>query len=86
MAYCLKNCIDSVIHPDQSGFLKGTNIGNNVRLLLDVIEYTDSNKLPGAVLLLDIENSFDSVSHEFLFSVLEYFNFGENFIQNILLF
>ena len=81
MANRLKNCIDSVIHPDQSGFLKGRNIGNNVRLLLDVIEYTDFNKLPAAVLLLDIEKAFDSVSHEFLFSVLEYFNFGKNFIQ-----
>ena len=77
MANRLKNCIDSVIHPDQSGFLKGRNIGNNVRLLLDVIEYTDFNKLPAAVLLLDIEKAFDSVSHEFLFSVLEYFNLGK---------
>ena len=55
LANRLKNCIDSVIHPDQSGFLKGRNIGNNVRLLLDVIEYTDFNKLPAAVLLLDIK-------------------------------
>ena len=81
MANRLKNCIDSVIHPDQSGFLKGRNIGNNVRLLLDVIEYTDFNKLPAAVLLLDIEKAFDSVSREFFVSVLEYFNFGKNFTQ-----
>ena len=81
MANRLKNCIDSVIHHDQSGFLKGRNIGNNVRLLLDVFEYTDFDKLPAAVLLLDIEKAFDSVSHEFLFNVLEYSNFGKNFIQ-----
>ena len=81
MANRLKNCIDSLIHSDQSGFLKGRNIGNNVRLLLDVIDYTKINDLPAAVLMLDIEKAFDSVRHEFLFTVLEYFNFGENFIQ-----
>ena len=81
MANRLKNCIDSVIHPDQSGFLKGRNIDNNVRLPLDVIEYTNFNKLPTAVLLLDIEKAIDSVSHEFHFSVLECFDFGKKFIQ-----
>ena len=33
------------------------------------------------ILLLDIHKAFDSVSHEFLFKVLNHFNFGENFIR-----
>ena len=33
------------------------------------------------VLLLYIEKAFDCVSHEFLLKVLDYFNFGENFIK-----
>ena len=51
--------------------LKRSNIGNTVRLLLDVIDYKNINDLPAAVLMLDIENG---VSHGFL-TVLEYFNF-----------
>ena len=42
MANRLKsNCLTSVFHEDQSGFLKGRNIANNVRLLADIIDYTE---------------------------------------------
>ena len=47
--------------------MKGRNISNNIRLIMDVIEYTEFNEIPGAILLLDIEKAFDSVSHNFLF-------------------
>ena len=81
MANRLKECIGNLIHPDQTGFLKGRNIGNNIRLLLDVIDFTEVNSLLAAIVLLDIHKAFDSVSHEFLFKVLNHFNFGENFIR-----
>jgi len=81
MANRLKACIGNLIHFDQSGFLKGRNIGNNIRLLLDIIDFTEHNNLPAAVVLLDIQKAFDSVSHEFLFKVLDYLNFGDNFIK-----
>ena len=32
--------MSNLINPDQSGFLKGRNIGTNIRLILDIIEYT----------------------------------------------
>ena len=81
MADRLKNCMGDLIHDSQSGFLKGRNIGNNIRLLMDIIDYTEANNIPGALLLLDIEKAFDSVSHEFLLRVLEKFNFGNNFMK-----
>ena len=67
LANRLKTCLLSLINPDQSGFLKRRYIGNNIRLILDIIDYTDANDIPGAILRLDIEKAFDSVSHEFLF-------------------
>ena len=48
---------------------------------MDVIEYTEINDIPGAILLLDIYKAFDSVNHDFLFEVLKRFNFGETFIK-----
>jgi hypothetical protein len=30
-----------------------------------MIQYTESNDVPGAILLLDIEKAFDSVNHDF---------------------
>ena len=81
LANRLKKCIHKLIHPDQSGFLKGRNIGSNIRLILDIIDYTDFNDIPGAILLLDIERAFDSVNHDFLFQVLRHFNFGDQFFS-----
>ena len=79
----LKRSLHYLIHPDQSGFMKGRNIRHNIRLILDMIEYTDLTDTPGLILLLDIEKAFDSVSHNFLFQTLEHFNFGNNFINSI---
>ena len=75
---CFINCL---IHTDQSAFLKGRNISHNVRLIFDIIEYTEANNIPGAILLLDIEKAFDSVNHNFLFQTLKQFNFGDNFLS-----
>ena len=35
----LKHVLQSVIHSDQTGYLKGRYIGENVRLLFDIIEH-----------------------------------------------
>ena len=77
----LQKCLSYLIHSDQSGFLKGRNIGSNVRLIIDILEYTDAKDIPGAILLLDIQKAFHSVSHEFLFRVLKRFNFSGKFID-----
>ena len=76
-----KHCMGSLIHTEQSGFLKGRNIGNNIRLILDIIEYCDKNDLPGSIILLDIEKAFDSVKHDFLIESLKQFNFGDKFVN-----
>ena len=86
LANRVKKILSDLIHPDQSGFLKGRNIGNNVRLIIDIIEYTESEQIPGAILLLDIKKAFDSVSHDFLCCVLRKFNFSNEFIDWIKVF
>ena len=55
-------------------------VGENIRLLYDVINYTEKQQVPGMLLLIDFEKAFDSVSWEFLFKVLEYFCFGKSLI------
>ena len=81
LAERIKRFIHSLIYSDQSGFLKGRNISHNDRLIFDIIEYTQTNEVPGAILLLDIEKAFDSVDHNFIFQTLKQFNFGDNFIE-----
>ena len=83
MAKRLNSCLHQIIHDDQTGLMKGRNIGSNIRTIIDVIEYCDANQIPGSIILLDIEKAFDSVDHDYLFQVLHHFNFGDCFINYI---
>ena len=48
MANRLKSFLHEIIHEDQTGFMKGRNTGNNIRTIIDLIEYCDSNDIPGS--------------------------------------
>ena len=48
----LKVMLPKIIHEDQEGFMKGRYIGKNIRLLYDVLQYAETNKLPGLRFLL----------------------------------
>ena len=48
----IESTLSSLIHTDQTGFVKGRFIGQNVRLLNDIREYADAKKLPGVLLIL----------------------------------
>ena len=67
--------LPNIIHSDQSGFIKGRYIGQNVRLLCDIMEYSDTNKLPGILLFRDFKKAFDSIEWKFIDKSLELFNF-----------
>ena len=75
----LKLVLPKLINEDQTGFISGRFIGENIRLLYDVINYTERNNLPGMLVLVDFEKAFDSVAWDFLFDVLNYFKFGVSF-------
>lgn len=74
----LKSVLPEIIHEDQKGFLPGRFIGENLRMLYDILFYTDANNIPGLLLLIDFEKAFDSVSWSFMQKCLDYFNFGPN--------
>ena len=67
--------------PRQSAYVPGRLIGEPIRFISDIVEYTDKMNIPCYMFAADIEKAFDSVSHAFLISVLRKFGFGPNFIQ-----
>ena len=71
LANRLKKCMNNLISQDQSGFLKGRYIGTNIRLIMDVIEYSEMYDIPGAIALIDIEKAFDSVRYDFFVESIE---------------
>ena len=53
------------IHSDQTGFIKDRYIGQNIRLLSDLMEYTDAKTISGIFLFVDFEKAFDSIEWSF---------------------
>lgn len=80
IAFKMKAVLDKLVHENQKGFIAGRYIGENTRLLYVMLQYLEENNMPGLLMLIDFEKAFDSVSWEFIFNVLNYFNFGKYFI------
>ena len=50
--------IDILIDKDQTGFIKGRFIGENTRLIYDIMNFTEQNDIPGLLVLIDFEKAF----------------------------
>ena len=81
LAIRLHGVLPSIINIDQSGFLKDRYIGENIRTIADIIDYTSLKQKPGIILLLDFEKAFDTIRWSFIVDSLKIFNFGPEFIQ-----
>ena len=82
----MKKVLDILINDSQTGFLKGRYIGENIRTIFETIEHLNDENKPGLIFFADFEKAFDSIDHDFIFKVLNYFNFGDSFISWIRLF
>ena len=78
--------MNTLINSSQTGFLKGRYIGENIRTICEVIENLNNEDKPGLIFFADFEKAFDSIDHDFIFKSLNYFNFGNSFINWIKLF
>ena len=81
LALRVRKVLNSLIHSDQTAYLKDRYIGESVRLISDILEYTDDNDIEAILFSADFEKAFDSIDHCFLFSVLKSLGFGPDFIQ-----
>ena len=81
LANRLKKVLPHIINFDQSGFLKGRFIGENIRLFLDIIDYCKINFLKGIALSIDFEKAFDSIEWNFLQVCLQKFGFKNDLIR-----
>ena len=79
LASRLQAVIPELVSPNQTGYIKGRYIGDNIRTIYDIIEFSSLKNLPGMIVMLDFEKAFDSISWQFLFRTLEAFNFGPVF-------
>ena len=88
IAFCIQNSIrcnanrlklvlDELIDKDQTGFIKGRFIGENTRLIYDIMSFTEQNDtcIPGLLVLIDFEKAFDCLPWVFIKNVLQFLNF-----------
>ena len=82
----LKVVLENVVDNDQTGFLKGRSIAENISLINNVISYTESKNIPGLLLFVDFEKAFDTIEWAFIERTFHHFGFGSSFIKWINLF
>uniref|UniRef100_A0A803U0R0 Reverse transcriptase domain-containing protein n=1 Tax=Anolis carolinensis TaxID=28377 RepID=A0A803U0R0_ANOCA len=80
----LKKILNVRIKEDQSGFLPQRYLRNNIRTIINIVEYYENNpqKEVGLV-FLDAEKAFDNTSWEFLLEMIKDMDTGFYFINAI---
>ena len=77
----VKNVLPSIIHHNQTGYVKDRYIGETVRSIFDIMEFTDYENIPGILIFIDFRKAFDTLEWRYLFSCLKAFNFGPDLIN-----
>ena len=77
----LKTVLPSITSSEQTAYIKKQYIGENGRLISDILSVANNLKIKLYLVTMDIEKVFDSLDHSFLISVLKRFGFRENFID-----
>lgn len=57
----MKKTLPKIINNDQTGFLKNRFIGENIRFINSIIDFTNVKQIPGLLLFIDFEKAFDSI-------------------------
>ena len=81
LAKRMKMVLPSVISSNQKGFMKNRYIGENTRLVYDIISELNCQDKSGIILLADFEKAFDTLEWDYIKTVLTTYNFGPNFVK-----
>ena len=82
----IQTFLPRLIDNDQTGFLRNRFIGENIRLVDNVINYANIKQIPGLLQFTDFEKAFDSLEWSFIAKTLNYYNFGSSLVAWIRLF
>ena len=81
LANRLEKVLPKIINPDQTGYVKGRYIGENIRLIQDLMSYLEKENSPGIAVFVDFRKAFDTIEWNYLEKALALFNFGPDFLQ-----
>jgi exonuclease III len=78
-----KSVLPRLIGLDQNGFVPGRVIGSNIIRTLELIRLCEEQDMEGLLLNIDIEKAFDSVSWQFMYESLAFFQIPNKLINII---
>ena len=81
IAWRIKKVLPDIIHENQTGYVNDRYMGETVRSISDIMDFTAKENIPGLMLFIDFQKAFDSVEWEFILKCLETFNFGPDFLR-----
>ena len=79
----LKLVIDTAINKDQTGFIAGRSIAQNLMDLNSILLVVEKEQAEATVVAIDYYKAYDTVEWQALYETLRAFNFGPNFIELI---
>ena len=79
LALRLRKVLPSITSDVQTGYIEGRFIGENNRMISDIIHFTAEQNQEGIALFIDFEKAFDSLEWAFLPKALDVFQFGSDF-------
>ena len=79
LAVRLRKVLPSIMSDVQTGYIEGRFIGEDIRMISDIIHFTTEQNQEGIALFIDFEKAFDSLAWAFLSKALDVFQFGNDF-------
>jgi exonuclease III len=79
IAMKLNSVVPKLIAEDQCGFVRGRNIATILRTTDDIINFLNSENLPGILVGVDFTKAFDTISKTLIQDSLLFYGFGPNF-------
>lgn len=72
-----------LIHPQQSGFVKGRYIAENILDLTTAVEHCLVNSIPALALTFDMAKAFDRLEYPALWAIMNAMGFGPKFLSMV---
>ena len=81
LSHLLSKHLTDIIAVNQMAYMSGRFIGTNIHYVQDTMEYFAVHSTQSAILFLDFKKAFDSVSYQFLFSLLTHIGCPPEFVK-----
>ena len=75
----VKNVLPTIVHHNQTGFINDRCIGETVRAIFDLMDFTLSKNIPGLLIFIDFHEAVDSPAMELSLLLPKGFQFWSRF-------